>query len=69
MDPRRVLDGQGSSTVKNTVNDVDSQASAQNFSATPTILLNHKGQKAHVVAEGLPDATKLKSLIESTIQG
>jgi protein-disulfide isomerase len=69
MDPRRVLDGQGSSTVKNTVNDVDSQASAQNFSATPTILLNHKGQKAHVVAEGLPDATKLKSQIESTIQG
>lgn len=69
MDPRRVLDGQGSSTVKNTVNDVDSQASAQKFSATPTILLNHKGQKAHVVSEGLPDASTLQSQIESAIQG
>jgi protein-disulfide isomerase len=69
MDTRRVQNDQTASEVKNTVNDVDSQASAQNFSATPTLLLNHEGQKAHVVSAGLPDASKLRSQIEAAIQG
>lgn len=69
MDPRRVIDEQGASQVKNTISDVDSTASAQKFSATPTILLNHKGKKAHVVSEGLPDAGTLRSQIEAAIQG
>jgi protein-disulfide isomerase len=69
MDTKRVQDDQSSSRVKNTISDVDSQAQAQNFSATPTILLNHKGQAAHVVSEGLPDAAKLQSQIEAAIQG
>ena len=70
MDTRRVLDDQTASEVKNTVNDVDGQASAQNFSATPTLLLNHKGQKAHVFnPPGLPDPAKLQSAIEAAIQG
>lgn len=69
MDPRRVQADQSASEVKNTIATVDSQASAQKFSATPTILLNHKGQKAHVVAQGLPNAATLQSQIESAIQG
>ena len=69
MDPRRVQADQSASKVKNTIADVDRQASAQKFSATPTILLNHKGQKAHVVSEGLPNAATLRSQIESAIKG
>ncbi|HEX4518367.1 MAG TPA: thioredoxin domain-containing protein [Gaiellaceae bacterium] len=69
LDPRRVLDDQTSSRVKAGVSDVDTAASAQNFTGTPTILLNHKGQKAHVVSLGVPDAATLQSQIESAIQG
>jgi protein-disulfide isomerase len=69
LDPRRVLDDQTSSQVKATVNSVDGSANAQGFTGTPTILLNHKGQKAHVVAVGVPDAATLRSQIESAIQG
>lgn len=69
MDPQRVLDDLGSSRVKTSVSDVDSTASAQNFTGTPTLLLNHKGRKAHVVSVGVPNATTLQSQIEATIQG
>jgi protein-disulfide isomerase len=68
-DPRRVLSELGSADVKATVNIVDGQASAQGFHATPTLLLNHKGQKAHVVAQGLPDATTLLNQIKSAVAG
>jgi hypothetical protein len=69
MDPRRVLDEQGSSRVKATVSIVDSTAAKQGYSATPTLLLNHRGQKAHVVSEGLPNPTTLQSQIEAAIRG
>lgn len=69
MDPRRVLDEQGSSRVKATISIVDSTAAKQGYSATPTLLLNHKGQKAHVVSEGLPNPTTLQSQIEAAIRG
>ena len=68
-DPRRVLDDLTSSQVKAIVNNVDSSANAQGFTGTPTLLLNHRGQKAHVVAVGVPDAATLRSQIESAIQG
>ena len=69
MDPQRVMDDQSSSRVKTTISDVDNTASAQNFAATPTLLLAHKGQKAHVVAEGLPVAQTLLSQIQAAIKG
>jgi protein-disulfide isomerase len=69
MIPQRVLDEQSSPRVKSTISVVDNTAAKQGYNATPTLLLNHKGQKAHVVAEGLPDAGTLQSQIESAIQG
>jgi protein-disulfide isomerase len=69
MDPQRVLDDETSSRVKTSVSDVNNTAAAQNFSATPTLLLAHKGQKAHVVSVGVPNPTTLQSQIESAIQG
>ena len=69
MDPQRVLDDMSSARVKTTISAVDNTANAQNYSATPTLLLNHKGQAAHVVSEGLPDAAKLQSQIEAAIKG
>lgn len=68
-DPRRVLDDLSSSQVKSIVSNVDSTANAQGFTGTPTLLLNHAGQKAHVVAVGVPDAATLRSQIESAIRG
>ncbi len=68
MDPQRVLDDQTSSQVKASVSDVDNSASAQHFTGTPTLLLNHKGQKAHVVSVGVPNPATLQSQIESAIQ-
>jgi protein-disulfide isomerase len=67
--PQEVLDKLDSSQVKATVSEVDSTASAHGFHATPTLLLNHKGQKAHVVAESLPDAGTLESQIQAAIAG
>ena len=68
--PQKVLDDTSSSgVVKNTINDVNAIAANAGYNATPTILLNHKGQKAHVVSVGLPDAATLKSQIESAISG
>lgn len=69
MDPRRVLSSLNSSDVKATVSIVHNQASQQGFHATPTLLLNHKGQPAHVVASGLPDATTLLNQIKSAVKG
>jgi protein-disulfide isomerase len=69
MDPKRVQDDQTASRVKTSISEVDSQASAQHYSATPTLLLNHKGRKAHVVSEGLPDAGTLQSQIAAAIHG
>ena len=69
MDPRRVQADQSASQVKKTIAGIDGEANAQKFSATPTILLNHRGQKAHVVSEGLPNAATLQSQIESAIKG
>jgi len=68
-DPQRVLDELNSSGVKATVNEVDNQASRAGFNSTPTLLLNHRGQKAHVVARSLPDPGTLQSQIEAAIQG
>jgi protein-disulfide isomerase len=67
--PHDVLDNLGSSQVKTTVNEVDRTASGQGFNSTPTLLLNHKGQKAHVVARAYPDATTLENQIKSAIAG
>lgn len=69
MDTQRLMADQSAAQIKNTISDVSSTASAQNFSATPTLLLNHKGRKAHVVSQGLPDAATLRSQIEAAIQG
>jgi protein-disulfide isomerase len=69
LDPQRVLDDLDSSGVKATVSEVDNTASTQGFRATPTILLNHKGQKAQVVSVGVPDAAQLQSQIDSAISG
>jgi protein-disulfide isomerase len=69
MDPQRVLDNLGSSSVKATVSEVDNTASAQKFTATPTILLNHQGQKAHVVSVGVPNLSTLESQIQAAIAG
>lgn len=67
--PNKVLSDLDSSQVKTTVSDVDSTASAQGYNSTPTLLLNHKGQKAHVVARSLPDLPTLESQIQSAISG
>jgi protein-disulfide isomerase len=67
--PQRILDDLDSSSVKASVNEIDSTASAQGFDSTPTILLNHKGQKAHIVARSLPDFPTLESQIQSAING
>jgi protein-disulfide isomerase len=69
MVPQRVLDEQSSSRVKSTASVVDNTAAKQGYNSTPTLLLNHKGQKAHVVARSLPDAATLQSQIESAIEG
>ena len=70
LKPHQVLsDTTSSSTVKSSASQVDNIAAAHAFNATPTILLNHKGEKAHVVAVGLPDPTKLDSQIQSAISG
>jgi protein-disulfide isomerase len=68
MDPKRVLDDETSPRVKASVSDVNNAASAQNFTGTPTLLLNHKGQKAHVVAVGVPDLSTLESEINAAIR-
>jgi protein-disulfide isomerase len=68
-DPHRILNELNSSGVKATVSAVDNQASAAGFNSTPTILLNHRGQKAHVVARSLPDFNTLESQIQSAING
>lgn len=67
--PNKVLDDLGSSQVKSTVSEVDSTAQAQGFQATPTILLNHRGQKAQVFSQGVPDPTQLENAIQSAIAG
>lgn len=67
--PQKVLDDLGSSQVKTTVSEVDSTAQAQGFGATPTILLNHKGQKAQVFSQGVPDPTQMENAIQSAIAG
>ena len=67
--PQQVFADQGSSAVKSVVHDVDSTASASGFNATPTLLLNHRGQKPRVVAVGLPALSTLESQIQSAISG
>jgi protein-disulfide isomerase len=69
LKPHQVLNDLHSSGVKSIVNQVDSSASAHNFNGTPTILLNHRGQKAQVVSVGVPNAATLQSQIESAING
>jgi hypothetical protein len=69
MKVQDVPNEEGSSSVKSTVNSVDSSASAQGFNATPTLLLNHKGQKPHVASVGLPTLSSLEAQIESAIAG
>jgi len=67
--PQRILDDLGSSRIKTAVSLVDNTASEHGFNATPTILLNHKGQKARVVSVGVPDFATLESEIQSAIGG
>jgi protein-disulfide isomerase len=69
MQVQQVSNDAGSSDVKSTVNSVDSTASAGGFNSTPTLLLNHKGQKPHVVARSLPNLSQLESQIQSAIAG
>ena len=69
LKPQKVLDDLGSSQVKATVSEVDRTATAQGFNSTPTLLLNHRGQKAHVVARAYPDATQLDNQIQAAIAG
>jgi protein-disulfide isomerase len=69
LKPNDVLNSLESSQVKATVSEVDRTATAQGFNSTPTLLLNHKGQKAHVVARAYPDPTTLDSQIQSAIAG
>jgi len=66
---QQVPNDAGSSTVASTVHDVDSTATAGGFNSTPTLLLNHKGQKPQVVARSLPDLKQLESQIQSAIAG
>jgi protein-disulfide isomerase len=65
----QVVNDSKSSQTTSIVNSVDGSASASGFNATPTILLNHKGQKPHVVSVGLPDLATLESQIQSAING
>jgi protein-disulfide isomerase len=67
--PAQVLSDSSSSQTKSVVNSVDSTAAAQGFNATPTLLLNHKGQKPRVVAVGMPVLATLESQIQSAING
>ena len=69
LKPAQVLSDAGSSQTKSVVNSVDSTAATKGFNATPTLLLNHKGQKPHVVAVGLPVLSTLESQIQSAING
>jgi len=69
LNPQQVSNGESSSSVKSTVNDVDSYASAKGFNATPTLLLNHRGQQPHVASVGLPTLSSLESQIDSAIAG
>jgi protein-disulfide isomerase len=65
----KVLSDSGSSNVTSIVNGVDGAASIAGFNATPTILLNHKGQKPRVVSVGLPDLTTLENQIKAAARG
>jgi protein-disulfide isomerase len=67
--PQKVLNYGSSSDVQSIVHTVDNFASAHGFNATPTLLLNHRGQKAQVVATYLPDPTTLESQIQAAIKG
>jgi protein-disulfide isomerase len=69
LKPAQVLSDAGSSQTKSIVNSVDATAAANGFNATPTLLLNHKGQKPRVVAAGLPNLATLESQIQSAING
>ena len=67
LKPRQVLNDLNSSRVETIVTDVDGTASAHRFYATPTILLNHKGQAPQVVSVGVPNLATLDSQINSAI--
>ena len=69
MQVQQIPNNEGASSVKSTVSNVDGTASASGFNSTPTLLLNHRGQKPQVVARSLPDAAQLRSQIESAIAG
>jgi protein-disulfide isomerase len=69
MKVQQVSNDEGSSSVKSIVSSVDNSAAAQGFNATPTLLLNHKGQKPRVASVGLPTLASLESQIQSAIAG
>jgi protein-disulfide isomerase len=69
MRVQQVPNDAGSSGVKSTVSGVDGTASAAGFNSTPTLLLNHKGQKPHEIASSLPVLSQFESQIESAIAG
>ncbi len=69
LKPQQVSSDEGSSSVKSTVSSVDGTATAGRLNSTPTLLLNHKGQKPQIVARSLPVLSQLESQIESAIAG
>jgi protein-disulfide isomerase len=65
MTVSRLLGETRSPAVKSAVKQIDHTASGDLFNATPTILLNRRGQPAQVVAIGIPDLATLESQIAS----
>ena len=66
---QHLLNDMNSSGVKSIVTSVDQRAATGGFNSTPTLLLNHKGQPAHVVARQLPDFSTLESQIDAAVAG
>ncbi len=68
MDVRRVLDDQNSSTVKSAAERIDSQATADRVSGTPTLFLGKRGAKRHVLSSAVTfDEAKLANAIRSSL--
>lgn len=64
VDPQRILNDAGSSSVKSIVHAVDSSAAAGHFNSTPTLLLASHHGAPQVVSQGLPNLSTLESQIE-----
>jgi protein-disulfide isomerase len=67
LKPRQVLGDLDSPPVSALVSRVDRVASAYDLDATPTILLNRRGQTPRVVSVGVPELATRESQINATI--